>query len=148
MEVEVRRALPDDAGDICRLTPQLGYETGEQELRARLEGFAGDDHRVLLAVGDGRVVGWIHVALRASVESAAWSEILGFVVDQDARGQGIGTRLLRAGGDWAAGRGVDRMRVRSKSSRRAAHRFYEARGFRFVKEQRVMDLDLTSSWIT
>jgi len=142
VDLEIRRAEPHEAGEISRLTSQLGYSTTEDGVQSRLERFSTEDHRVLVAVLDGRLAGWIHVALRASVESETWSEILGFVVDEAARGRGIGQRLLRAGGEWAAGRGADRMRVRSKSSRDEAHGFYESQGFRFVKTQRVMDLKL------
>lgn len=142
MDVQIRRATQKDAAEIRRLTSLLGYQTTEEGVRSRLERFATEDHRVLVAIAAGRLVGWIHVALRASVESETWSEILGFVVDEDTRGEGIGKRLLQATSDWARARGVDRMRVRSKTSREGAHGFYEAQGFRFAKTQRVMDLTL------
>ena len=144
VDVEIRPSRLEDAGAISRLTSQLGYSTTEAGVRARLQRFEGEDHRVMVAVENGRVLGFIHVALRASVESDTWSEVLGFVVDEAERGRGVGRRLLREACEWAAGSGGSRMRVRSKTSREDAHRFYEARGFRFVKTQRVMDLDLDS----
>lgn len=144
-DTEIRRAVSGDASEISRLTGLLGYQTTAEGVRSRLERFSEDEHRVLVAIMAGRLVGWIHVALRISVESATWSEILGFVVDEGARGQGVGQRLLRIAGEWARGRGADRMRVRSKISRQEAHGFYEAQGFRPVKTQRVMDLPLRPS---
>lgn len=145
MRTEIRTSTRDDAAEVHRLTTQLGYQTTEDGVRSRLDRFADDDdHRVLVATADGLVCGWIHVSLRTSVESGTWAEILGFVVDESARGRGIGRQLLQAASGWAAGRGVERMRVRSQVVREQAHRFYEAHGFRFVKNQRVMDLELSS----
>jgi GNAT superfamily N-acetyltransferase len=144
VDLEIRRASSEDASEISRLTAALGYPTTEAGVRARLGRFANDDHRVLVAIVEGRLAGWIHIALRASVESETWSEILGFIVDEGARSRGIGGGLLQAAREWSTSRGVDRMRVRSKDSRKGAHGFYEAWGFRFVKTQRVMDWDLRS----
>ena len=142
MRMILRAAAPTDAEEIARLTALLGYRPAPDSVRTRLRRFAADeDHHVLVAAEGERVLGWIHVALRASVESDTWAEILGFVVDEDARGRGTGGELLEASCDWAGRRGAGRMRVRSRSERRSAHRFYEARGFAWVKAQPVMDLD-------
>ena len=143
--MKIRRSKPEDAQAVSRLTSLLGFETSTDGVRSRLERFADDDtHRVLVAEEDGQALGWIHVSLRASVESDTWSEILGFVVAESARGRGIGKALLQAACEWATRQGAGRLRVRSRESREDSHRFYEAQGFRFVKMQRVMDLPLRS----
>jgi hypothetical protein len=46
---------------------------------------------------------------------------------------------LVAAEDWARNQGLDRLRVRTRASRKEAHAFYEGRGFNLTKEQRVYD---------
>lgn len=143
MDVSIREARGDDALAVAAASAQLGYEVSTAEVADRLARFrAQDDDLVLVAELDGRVVGWLHVGLRESVGSAPWSEILGFVVEEAARSQGIGRQLLARAVDWSARRKVAKVRVRTRSERPGAHRFYEREGFTFVKAQRVMDLAL------
>jgi len=62
-----------------------------------------DDHLVLAAERNGRVVGWLHAFVALRIESAAFAEIGGMVVDASGRGQGLGQQLVRATATWARG---------------------------------------------
>jgi GNAT superfamily N-acetyltransferase len=149
--VSVRRAIGTDAGELARLSGELGYPSSPEEIGRRLEAFAGrDDHAVLVAVLPGSVgssergaiVGWLHVFVAERLESPLFAEIGGLVVDDERRGQGIGKRLAREARTWAESRGCSKLRVRSREERGAAHRFYESLGFRRTKTQAVLDLPL------
>ncbi|HEX2249485.1 MAG TPA: GNAT family N-acetyltransferase, partial [Gemmatimonadales bacterium] len=62
-------------------------------------------------------------------------EILGLVVDPEHRGHGIGRQLVNAVEEWATGRGLTQMAVRSSVLRAESHPFYERLGYVRVKTQ-------------
>ncbi|HKV10405.1 MAG TPA: GNAT family N-acetyltransferase [Thermoanaerobaculia bacterium] len=140
-----RPARPSDAAAIAVLATQLGYPSGPEESERRLRALAErSDHAVLVAeADDGAVVAWCHVGGALPVETDPFAEILGLVVDESRRGQGIGERLVEAAADWAAGHGYRTLRVRSNVVRERTHRFYERLGFARVKSQVVFSRTLS-----
>jgi GNAT superfamily N-acetyltransferase len=135
----IRAAVSADAAAIAHLSGQLGYpQDGGAALHAlraiRTEGSGA----VLVAQGeDGAVVGWIHVFLAHRLESEAFAEIGGLVVDETVRNRGIGARLVGAAEAWAAAHSAPTIRVRSNVKREDAHRFYAAHGYDVAKTQAV-----------
>ena len=117
----IRTARTYDAQAIAELGGQLGYAATRQQIATRLAGIESEPaSRVIVAEdNNGRVVGWLHVAARTQLTEDACAEVLGLVVDEPARGAGIGDALLRAAEDWARSTGCVRVRVRSV--RYAAH---------------------------
>ncbi len=59
--------------------------------------------------------------------------IMGMVVGEGHRSEGIGTALLAACEDWARGIGCSRMTVRSRVTRERAHGFYVRHGYDIEK---------------
>jgi GNAT superfamily N-acetyltransferase len=137
--VRVRSAAPADAAAIARLSGQLGYPVAVQSLVSRLQRLlASEDQAVYVATDpNGEVVGWIHGAEQLLVESGARCEILGLVVDEVLRRSGIGRQLVAAAEQWALGRGLSEVSVRSAVSRTESHPFYEQLGYERVKSQHV-----------
>lgn len=126
-----------DAEGIARLSGQLGYPSTEAEVRSRLEFLIDDlDHEVFVAL-DGPLIGWIGVVNARSLTSDAHAKLLGLVVDEEWRSQGIGVQLLGAAEDWARSRGLIHLTVSTNTVRADAHRFYERQGYVQVKEQRL-----------
>ena len=136
----IRTARNYDAEAIAALGAQLGYPATRQQIASRLAGIESDlSSRVLVAEdASGRVVGWLHVAARAQLTEDSAAEILGLVVDETARGGGIGAALLAAAEAWARNAGCAHVRVRSRVERERAHRFYQRAGFAKVKTQAVL----------
>jgi len=141
----IRTARTYDASVIAELDAQLGYPATRQQIATRLAGIESEPGSEVLVAenGDGCVVGWIHVAARSQLTEDACAEVLGLVVDEAARGAGIGEALLRAAEEWARSTGCMHLRVRSRSERERAHRFYERAGFGRVKTQLVLAKPLT-----
>jgi ribosomal protein S18 acetylase RimI-like enzyme len=133
--IQVRPMRLGDAAAVAALSGQLGYAASACEVEARIAELLGrDDHALMVATGSGeRVVGWVHVCatLLLSVESRA--EVRGLVVDEAARGRGIGGRLMEAAEWWAKERGFAVMGLSSRQHREEAHRFYERLGYEVVK---------------
>ena len=78
-------------------------------------------------------------------QCAGKAELGGFVVSEGLRGLSIGRLLMAAAQTWARSQGVEKLRVRTRSSRLEAHLFYEGLGFAQTKQQLVYDLDLLAS---
>jgi RimJ/RimL family protein N-acetyltransferase len=85
---------------------------------------------VLVAVADGRVVGYVKVARWNQLESTDHVRmILGLVVDPTVRRRGIGRALVDAAVERARGQGARRLRLHVFGPNEAARRLYESAGF-------------------
>ena len=135
----VRPMTARDAGQVAALSGQLGYPSTPGEIEHRLGGVSrSSDTAVLVAESPGgKVVGWAHVLGRDFLESDAYAELAGLVVDASARRQGIGRALVSAAEGWAVDRGYAAMRVRSNVTRAEARPFYERMGYAIIKSQHV-----------
>jgi ribosomal protein S18 acetylase RimI-like enzyme len=136
-EVLIRKMSAADAAAVARLATQLGYPATADEILRRFDRISGRRDAALLVAGrtGGNIVGWIHVQLTSLLESDDRAEIWGLVVDEAARGAGVGRRLVEAAEEWAAGRGIRVMVVRSNQVRVAAKGFYEHLGYVVTKTQ-------------
>lgn len=137
----LRPALPSDASALASLAGELGYPTTADEMTTRLASLTVNDIVIVSAEG-ATVTGWIHIAIVPSLESVPFAEIRGLVVTAPARGTGTGRALVAAAEEWGRERGCTRLRVRTNVIREDTHRFYEHRGFRLTKTQRVYDKSL------
>lgn len=133
----IRAATIDDAGEIARLSAQLGYAADVAVFEDRLRRMeAMPTHAVLVDdTGDGRLAGFVGLEQRLMIESGDRVEIVGLVVDADARRSGAGRRLVAAAEAWTRERGIDTLFLRSNVLRGEAHVFYPALGFELGKTQ-------------
>ncbi|MEM6784046.1 MAG: GNAT family N-acetyltransferase [Bacteroidota bacterium] len=137
----VRPATLHDAQALAALSGQLGYPSSEARLRVRLTSILyAEDHAVFVADdAQGHVLGWIHVCEVRRLESDPFAEIGGLVVHEAHRRRGVGQRLVSEAEAWAAERGVQKLRVRTRTDRNAARAFYASLGFTTAKQQAVLD---------
>lgn len=139
--IYVRPAAIDDAAPFSELSGQLGYPSTEADIVIRLRTILQrEDHLVLAAERDGKVVGWLHAFVALQIESPPFAEICGLVVDQAVRGHGAGRQLVRAATAWAGALGLGQIRVRSNMVRKESHQFYQHLGFAQVKAQMVFSM--------
>jgi GNAT superfamily N-acetyltransferase len=132
----IRTAALADAAEIARLSAQLGYPAGVAVFEARLRRLLDSPlHAVLVAQGDGALAGLAGLEQRLTLENGERVEIVGLVVDADARRQGVGRALVAAAEQWTRARGLDEMFLRSNVVRPEAHAFYEGLGFTRTKTQ-------------
>ena len=135
--ISIRSAVADDADALASLSTQLGYPSTPEQLRERLRRVREKNvGEVFVAVdATSHVVGWAHAAPRFGLEDEPTVELAGLVVDESARGLGIGALLLRAVEEWACANGIGAVRVHSNTIRERAHRFYRREGYGDVKRQ-------------
>lgn len=106
-------------------------------MKSRLERLlARPDHVLFVAeIAPELVVGWIEGEERDILAIGRVGEIVGLVVGQAHRGAGIARRLVEAVEEWAAGRGLAQVSLRSNIVRPESHAFYERVGYARYKTQ-------------
>ncbi len=130
--MQIRPARPADAATVAELLDQLGYpQDGPATTADRIRAWAEDsDSAAYVAEADGAVLGVIAVHLCPFFErTGSWGRIVALVVSEQARGQGVGGRLVAAAESFAADHGCVRMEVTSSNHRDDAHAFYRSRGY-------------------
>jgi GNAT superfamily N-acetyltransferase len=136
--MQIREANPGDAEALARLSAQLGYPADAGTIAQRLRVIAAHGAGVVLvASGEEAVTGFAQVVPQRFLIAAPFVELAALVVDEKARGSGVGAALLQAAEQWARERGFATMRVRSNVIRERAHRFYLREGYAEKKRQAV-----------
>lgn len=128
MDVTLRPIERRDAAAIAALAAELGYETDEEDVVAAIP-IVKREGAAFLAMVDDQPVGWIHVYRTTVLQTRPFAEIAGLVVTEAVRAAGVGAVLVGAAEKWATAGGLDEVRVRSRSTRAEAHRFYERLGY-------------------
>lgn len=136
----VREASAQDAGQIAGLLKMLGYPNTPAFARHKIERLSQSaSDAVLVAEGDGRVVGVAHLHLAELFhQKGRLGRIMALVVTDDVRRSGVGKMLVRSLEALARNAGCVKLEVTSGAGRRGAHGFYRRLGFgeepkRFVK---------------
>jgi ribosomal protein S18 acetylase RimI-like enzyme len=128
-DIEIASAADDDLlAALARLLPQLSGSAQPLDRDAVARLLACDANTVLVARTGGAIVGMLTLVmfplptgLRARIEDV--------VVDDSARGQGVGAALTEAALRLAGRAGAGTVDLTSRPSRAAANRLYERAGF-------------------
>ncbi len=128
VKIDVATEATEELRDaLAQLLPQLSSSPppGMEELAA----LTADPGSVLFVARlDGRIVGSLTLVLyRIPTGLKAWIEDV--VVDESARGHGVGEALNRRALDEARSRGAKGVSLTSRPSREAANRLYQRIGF-------------------
>jgi GNAT superfamily N-acetyltransferase len=140
----IRPPRGGDLATLAELSAQLGYPVTAEVLEGRLAAVAANDDAAVLVASDpaDRPIGWVHVELKRTLVSPPTAQVVGLVVDAEARGAGIGRDLLRAAEEWALARGCRRMLVGTRVTRERAHRFYTREGYQLLKTSHFFEKEL------
>jgi ribosomal protein S18 acetylase RimI-like enzyme len=113
---------------LHRLIPQLSSSSTPVSVDELREIVSSDSTVMFLARLDGRIVGSLTLAIfRIPTGIRAWIEDV--VVDESARGHGVGEALNTAALNEAKRRGAKTVDLTSRPSREAANRLYRRIGF-------------------
>lgn len=123
------RATPELVAAMTALLPQLS-SSAPPPSAAELQAIIDSPSTVLFVATDGdAIVGSLTLALfRIPTGLRAWIEDV--VVDDAARGKGVGAKLNVAAIEEAATRGCRTVDLTSRPSREAANRLYQRLGFK------------------
>ena len=127
--IEIAGAVTDEiVAAFARLIPQLSSSSpppGADELNAIV---ANPFSTLDLARVDGQIVGSLTLAMyQIPTGLKAWIEDV--VVDESARGRGVGEALSAAAVDEAGRRGAKDVSLTSRPFRESANRLYQRLGF-------------------
>jgi ribosomal protein S18 acetylase RimI-like enzyme len=142
--IDVRGATLADASEVIRLLALLGHAQPGGDATRRLAAFLERGEQVLVAARStsaaatpllGAVT--LHVT-NVLHRPGPIGRMTALAVDESARGQGVGTALVRAAEEIFTTRGCALIEVTSNKKRTDAHAFYEKLGytatsFRFAK---------------
>ena len=124
-------ATPELVNAFAYLLPQLSKSAPPLTLQTLGDVVTAPGNVVLIACDGGpggRIVGTLTLVLfRIPTALRAWIEDV--VVDEAARGRGVGEVLVQEAVRLAKERGAKTVDLTSRSSRKAAHRLYEKAGF-------------------
>jgi GNAT superfamily N-acetyltransferase len=142
-QINIRPIRQEDAAAVAELVAQLGYNRTPEQVRLWVDELdARSGQACFVAELSGEVVAWIDVSLERHLQSEAFGLIGGLVVRDSVRGAGIGKLLCEQAEDWSRRQGVNTIRVTSRSTREAAHRFYLRDGYRQTKISMVFEKPL------
>jgi ribosomal protein S18 acetylase RimI-like enzyme len=131
MNVEIEaasEATSDLVDSLNRLVPQLSSSAAPLTLNDVASMVGSDVVTLYVARHEGRVVGTLTLAVFAIPTGwRAWIEDV--VVDETARGLGVGEQLTMAAVDEARRRGVRSIDLTSRPRREAANALYQKLGF-------------------
>lgn len=130
MQIErVSDVTPELVSSFERLIPQLSSSNPPPTVDELRELVGSDASNLLVAVDDdGTILGSLTLVLfRIPTGLRAWIEDV--VVDDAARGRGVGEALNRAALDQARAAGATTVDLTSRPSREAANRLYQRLGF-------------------
>lgn len=142
--MNIRPALVTDLERIHALSIQLGYSPSLPLVRQNLEAMLGhpDCEVVVGTTDDGSVLGWMSLATRLRIEDEPFLEVTALVVDEQTRGTGAGKKLVAYAVASAKKNKLPFVALRSRTSRKEAHGFYEHLGFHKLKESYFFRKDL------
>ena len=113
---------------FARLVPQLSTTTGPPGRGALAEILGSSAITLLVARAEGRIVGTLTLAMfPIPTGFRAWIEDV--VVDEAARGKGVGEALTNEAIGLARAAGARTVDLTTRPSRKAAGRLYERAGF-------------------
>lgn len=146
--ITIRSANAGDAAALSLLLGQLGYPTEVADVPARLEKlYARPGSAVLVAESaEGRVIAAVTVHLFQALhtsEPTAW--LTAVVVEENARGRGIGAAIVEFAERWAMERGAHKISLTSATRRLRAHQFYKDHGYEQTGVRLAKDLATPST---
>lgn len=139
-EKSIREIRLTDCHDIYLLNqdfnPNLNLFS-EEKVKEKIETIIKKTKDIIFVYEqNNEVIGYIHGSPYELLFSDSLVNVLGFVVKEKYRDQGVGSMLIERLEQWGKNSGFSGIKLLSHPSRIHAHKFYERRGYMFTKDQK------------
>lgn len=138
-KINIRKAVAEDAGLIVLLAKELGYDASLKEIETRITKINSSKTEEIYIAEYDKVVGWMHISVVEPLESAAFIEIRGIVVNKEHRRKGIGTLLIKTAENHAREAGIKKVRIRTNIKREETRTYYRHLNYIPIKTQEVFE---------
>ena len=139
-EDNVREIRVTDYHDIYLLNQDFNpdlYIFSKEKVKEKIEIITKKTKdMIFVCEGNNEVIGYIHGSPYELLFSDSLVNVLGFVVKEKYRNQGVGSMLIERLEHWGKSHGFSGIKLLSHPSRIHAHNFYEQRGYIFTKDQK------------
>lgn len=131
LEVFIREITEDDCETLTELVKELGYPSTIKKVSERLSKINSNScYKTLVAEVDEKIVGFIGLCkLYAYEYDGEYVRIIALVVNEQYKGNGIGTKLVKMAEKWALDEGAIAITLNSGINRKEAHGFYKHNGY-------------------
>jgi GNAT superfamily N-acetyltransferase len=109
----IREIAVEDLPEVRKLLAQLGYNLEAAEVRDRYEAVTkAADHSLSVAERNAQVIGLLHLYARPALDKPPEVIVQALVVDEAARGKGVGRMLMEVAERWSGQRASCRLPLR------------------------------------
>jgi GNAT superfamily N-acetyltransferase len=130
-------------GPVAALSNQLGYPCSVADLSYRFKLLNANPQQAMIIATEGdKVLGWIHLEAVLDLIEEVKVEIKALIVDENARGKGIGRELVKSAREWAKTNQISTIYLSCNIIREKAHAFYLKEGFQNVKTSHFFELKI------
>ena len=139
-EISVREIRPTDYTDIYLLNKEFNTKLevfSAERVKKRIQYITENTKDIIFVCEKGHeVIGYIHGSPYELLFSDSLINILGFVVKEKYRNNGVGSMLIEHLDSWAKNKGFSGIKLLTHPLRITAHRFYEQHGYIHTKDQK------------
>ena len=130
--IEISKADDETLSAVNRLLPQLSKSAQPISILTLEKLISSESIRLFLAKEDESILGMLSLVLFSiPTGSKAWIEDV--VVEEKARGKGVGKKLMNHALEEAAEFGAKSVDLTSRPTREAANQLYQSIGFKIRK---------------
>lgn len=139
-EKNIREIRVTDYHDIYLLNKEFNpnlYLFSEEDVKEKIEIITTKTKDIIFVYEEiNEVIGYIHGSPYELLFSDSLVNVLGFVVKEIYRNQGVGSMLIERLEQWGKDNRFSGIKLLSHPSRIQAHKFYERRDYQFTKDQK------------
>jgi predicted N-acetyltransferase YhbS len=139
-EVVIREIRSADFKDIYLLNQEFNpklYSFSPERVKERIDYIINNTKDIIfVSEQDNEVIGYIHGSPYELLFSDSIVNVLGFVVKEKNRNNGVGSKLIDSLEYWAKGNSFSGIKLLTHPNRINAHRFYEKHGYVHTKDQK------------
>lgn len=138
--INIREIEINDYKDIYLLIQELNpklYSYSVEKVKERIKFITENTKDIIFVIEQNKeIIGYIHGSPYELLFSDSLISILGFVIKEKYRNNGMGSMLIKKLECWAIDNGYYGVKLQSRFERINAHRFYEKHGYINTKNQR------------